>query len=122
MKPEAEQWVKTAEQHLGAAKVLLRASFPSAAVYWCQMAIEVLLKAMWIETRPDLYERTHNLPYLAQELKLQLSQGQEEFLRKLYWQVIPTRYPEGGAPDEAAANWYYEESERMFSWLHQQLT
>ena len=122
MKPETEAWLRRAEQDLGAAKTLLDAGFASLSVSLCHLAVEVLLKALWIEFREDLYERTHNLPYLAQKVGLELSAEQSEFLRKLYWQVIPTRYPEGAEPDIDAARWYYENTERIFPWLRQRLT
>ena len=81
-----------------------------------------MLKAIWVETRGEEPERTHNLPYLADELAIGLSETQREFLRKLSWQLIPSRYPEGVEPELPTVEWYYEEAKGMLSWLRQTLT
>ena len=84
-------------------------------------AIEKVLKAIWMENRGEAAEKTHNLPYLASELGLQLSGEQTDFLRKLYWQLIPSRYPEGPEPERETVEWYHKGTEGLFSWLRQTL-
>ncbi len=84
MKPETEQWVRRAEEDLRAAGLALGHGLLSICMFENHEAIEKVLKAIWIETRGELAEKTHNLPYLAGELGLELSERQKEFLRKLY--------------------------------------
>ena len=121
MKPETERWVNRAEEDLETAAVALDRNYLSTCMFHNHEAVEKELKAIWIETRGELAEKTHNLPYLARELELELSEAQREFLRKLYWELIPSRYPEGPDPDRATVEWYHEETRRMFSWLQQML-
>src|SRR3990172_9122083 len=99
------------------AAIALRQDFLSTCMFHNHEAIEKVLKAIWIDTRGELAEKTHSLPYLASELRLPVSDEQKEFLRKLYWQLIPSRYPEGPEPDRGTVEWYHEETRRMFSWL-----
>ena len=121
MKPETERWVQRAEEDLRAAELALDHGFLNICIFQNHEAIEKVLKAIWIETKGELAEKTHNLPYLAEELGLQLSVEQREFLRKLHWQLIPSRYPEGPEPDRATVEWYHEKTKGMFSWLRQML-
>jgi HEPN domain-containing protein len=121
MKPETERWVEYEQNDLRAAVLALEHDFPNIAIFHCHEAVEKILKAIWVESRDESPERTHNLPYLARELGVDLSEDQREFLRKLYWQLIPSRYPEGAEPDRETVRWYYEKVEEIFSWLRQML-
>ena len=124
MKDETAKWVRIAEGDLAAAGVLLERGGDDLlrhSVFHCHEAIEKILKAIWVETRDEEPERTHNLPYLASELGIELSAAQGEFLRKLYWELIPSRYPEGTEPERQAVQWYYEQTRGLFSWLRQML-
>jgi HEPN domain-containing protein len=105
MKPETMRWVDYAEADLQVASLALQSGYLRIAVFHSHEAVEKLLKAIWIERTGEEPERTHNLPYLADRLRLDLSTVQKEFLRKLYWQLIPSRYPEGAEPDREATQW-----------------
>ena len=91
------------------------------ALFHTHEAVEKFLKAIWVESRNEQPEKTHNLPYLAKELGIELSQSQRGFLRKLYWELIPSRYPEGSEPDRPTVEWYYEEARSLISWLRKML-
>jgi len=121
MKPETERWFRRAEEDLSAAELALDHGLLSICMFQNHEAIEKILKAIWIDTRGELAEKTHNLPYLASELQLPLSHAQKEFLRKLYWELIPSRYPEGPEPDRTTVEWYHEKTKEMFSWLRRML-
>ncbi len=121
MKPETERWVNRAEEDLEVAALALEQGWVSTSIFHSHEAVEKTLKAIWIETKGDQPDKTHNLPYLARELDLVLSAAQMEFLRKLYWQLIPSRYPEGSDPQRETAQWYYEHAKELVSWLRQAL-
>ena len=121
MKPETQRWVRYAETDLEAAALALEHNLLRISLFHSHEAVEKVLKAIWVETRNEESEKTHNLPYLANELGIELSETQKEFLRKLYWELIPSRYPEGSEPDRQAVRWYYEEARGLFSWLRQML-
>ena len=121
MKAETQGWVRYAEADLEVAALALEHDLLRISLFHIHEAVEKILKAIWVETRDQEPERTHNLPYLANELGLELTGDQKEFLRKLYWQLIPSRYPEGLEPDPQTVQWYHEEARRVFSWLRQML-
>src|SRR3990170_1822695 len=121
MKPETERWVNRAEEDLEVAALALEQGWVSTSIFHSHEAVEKTLKALWIETRGEQPEKTHNLPYLARELQLDVSAQQIEFLRKLYWQLIPSRYPEGSEPDRQTVQWYYDEARVLVSWLRRML-
>src|SRR3990172_3417228 len=117
MKPETERWVNRAEEDLETAAVALDHNYLSTCMFHNHEAVEKVLKAIWIETRGELAEKTHNLPYLARELELELSEAQREFLGKLSEQYLPTRYGDEWIemPRETAEN-YYRTSRDIYSW------
>ena len=121
MNPETERWVQRADDDLRAASLALEHNLLGICMFQNHEAIEKVLKAIWIESRGEAAEKTHNLLYLASELGLQLSEEQTEFLRRLYWELIPSRYPEGPEPDRETVEWYHEETKGLFSWLRQML-
>ena len=121
MKPETERWVRYAETDLAAAALALEHDLLRISLFHSHEAVEKVLKAIWAEARNEEPEKTHNLPYIANELGIELSGQQQEFLRKLYWELIPSRYPEGPEPDLETVQWYYEEARSLFSWLRQKL-
>jgi HEPN domain-containing protein len=51
VKPETEHWFRRAELHLGAAKLIAEAGgqYAEHAIFWCQQALEMLIKAIIIE-------------------------------------------------------------------------
>jgi len=120
VKPEAERWVQRAEADLEMCDVALELGSREICLFHCHEAVEKILKAIWLEQRGEQAEKTHSLPYLARELSLNLSDEQRDFLRKLYLQLIPSRYPEDPPPDEETVRWYHREA-KEFSWLRQVL-
>ena len=103
MKPETERWLQRAEEDLQVAAAALEHGWVRSSIFHSHEAVEKTLKAIWVESRNEQPEKTHNLPYLASELRLDLSKEQRGFLRKLYWQLIPSRYPEGPDPERNTA-------------------
>ena len=124
MKDEAAKWVRIAEGDLAAASVLLERGddyLLRHSVFHCHEAIEKILKAIWVESRGEEPERTHNLPYLVEKLGIQLPAEDVEFVRDLYLQLIPSRYPHGQEIPRDEAARYLEEARRLFAWLRRML-
>jgi len=107
---EAERWLKTAEEDLQAADVLLQAgSFPQACFY-AQQGGEKAVKALWYQMDADPWGHSvqnliaefpekHDLPDLEQWIE------RGALLDKFY---IPTRYP-NGLPDLTPGQVYTRE-------------
>ena len=124
MKDGTRSWVQLAEGDLAVAGLTLEEGFYSHCVFQCHEAIEKILKALWIEhTSQGVPPRIHDLPALAEQAGLELSQQQTESLGMLSEQYLPTRYGDVVAEysREVAEN-YYRQTEELFSWLRTQLS
>ena len=124
MKPETERWLRRAERHLEVAHLEIGASYVEHGIFWCQQALEVLLKGMILErTQLAAPPRTHDLIALTRRLGLALSDDQRRLLRRLTDEYSPTRYPEFEVDvEKETAESYLGESEVLFSWLRSQVT
>jgi HEPN domain-containing protein len=122
MRAEAEAWVKYAEDDLQMSSILVDQGLARGSVFHAHEAVEKVLKAIWIDRWGEQPEKTHNLLYLVKALEIELSRGQREFLKRLNWQLIPSRYPEGEPPDADAVRWYHEQAQELYEWLLRHLT
>lgn len=69
MKDETQGWLDRAEEHLEVASALLGTDHYAQSIFFCQQAVEMLLKSMWIEQAYEgVPRRTHDLVSLAEEL------------------------------------------------------
>ena len=104
--------------------MLLREGFHVQCVFFCQQAIEVLLKAIWVERESfGMPPKIHGLVELAEGLGLEPSQEQLAFLDDLTNQYMPTRYAD--VPVEYSRNEagnYFREAQEFFSWLRPHLS
>jgi HEPN domain-containing protein len=124
VKQETAPWLRRAERNLSAAGILLREGFYDECVFFCHQSIEALLKGLWVEASSEgLPPRTHDLLALADGLRLPLSDDQRLFLGMLREQYTPTRYPESAAQyPRSVAEYYYERTRDLWSWLRQRLS
>jgi len=123
MKPETREWFEVAESDLKAAHVVLSEDLFQQAVFYCQQAIEKLLKAIWTESQgAGTHPRTHNLVKLANDLGLSLTRERKNLMMDLTDQIFPSRYPEAGwRYTKKVAEEYYNSTRELFEWLRQQL-
>ena len=124
MKPETADWMEVAESDLRAAQVVLDEGLFQQAVFYCQQAIEKLLKAIWTERHGvGTHPRTHNLVKLAERLGLEMQPQWRTLLVDLTDQIFPSRYPEAGwRYSREVAEEYYNMTQELARWLRQQLT
>lgn len=124
MKPETEEWLQVAQHDLGAARALLGEGFYQGSVFYCQQAVEKLLKAIWTERRESgTHPRTHNLVKLASALEIEPPGHLAYLLNELTDQVFPSRYPEPGwGYEKSVADEYCRMTEELCEWLRQLLT
>jgi HEPN domain-containing protein len=121
MKPETGRWKRRAQSHLAAAVRDVEAGDFEHGIFWCQQALEVLLKALLVEQSPaGQPRRIHDLPRLAQEAGLALPESDLMFLDRLTSQYGPARYGDI-EPEytEEEARMYLNETRRLFDWLRQ---
>jgi HEPN domain-containing protein len=116
--------VRRAQGHLEAASRDIGLGDFEHGIFWCQQALEVLLKALLVEQSPaGRPRRIHDLVRLANEAGVALSEADLTFLDSLASQYGPARYGEV-EPEytEEEAQTYLDETRRLFEWLRQQLS
>lgn len=64
------------------------------SIFICHLAVEKALKAVYANINDQVPPKTHNLIYLLEITKLELSSEKYECLVSLNDAGIPTRYPE----------------------------
>jgi len=122
VKPETERWIARAAEDVAVAEFAGQAGYIQTCLFHLHQAIEKLLKAGLIEGQ-GAHPKVHDLPRLATELGLAISQEQLALLAKLTEQYIPSRY--GNDPLEMPADTaenYYRQSKEFYAWLLQRLS
>ena len=119
MSKVTQEWIKIAEYDLGTAKAMLKTKRYLYVVFMCQQAIEKILKAIYVQQNKNVPPRTHNLLYLADTLKLQVSASDKSLLFDLNQFYISTRYPQdrcriSQTVTQKKAKMYFENTKGVF--------
>lgn len=95
MADASERWQAQAEYDLSVAELLYRQSVYRYCVFFCHLALEKQLKAMFIErTGDEDPPRTHDLIELAALIGIDLSAEYHDFMFDLSKQSVAARYSE----------------------------
>jgi HEPN domain-containing protein len=97
MTDDSSEWFRQAQYDLGTAESLLTTGRNPPVIFFCHLAIEKALKALYVEKFDESPERTHSLVYLVEILELELPQHLLEALfvinRIGITAAIPTIFP-----------------------------
>jgi HEPN domain-containing protein len=95
MRPNEEisYWLGIAKDDLRVAAHLIESNDRLHALFFCHLAIEKMLKALFVKVNGGSPPPIHNLPRLAMESRLALSEEDLEFLNGLLRFNIEARYP-----------------------------
>ena len=94
-KEYVEYWRKAAEKDWIAVGHLFEKGDNLHALFFAHLVLEKLLKSHWVKDNlKDFPPKTHNLPYLASQTSVDLTQSQIEFLEKMNDFQIDGRYPD----------------------------
>jgi HEPN domain-containing protein len=122
VKPETQRWLEIADLDLEAGKRLVEGDLPSQGLFFCQQAVERLLKGLWVERKASIPPRTHNLVQLATELDLSVPAELDNLLVRLTDQAVESRYPGTPAQTPEMARTYLERTTELYQWLRQLLS
>ena len=86
-------WLDVAQYDLETAQAMDRSGRYLYTAFMCQQAIEKVLKALHLQTFEQEAPHSHNLPYLAGLLQLELSEDHVRLLARLSAYYIEGRYP-----------------------------
>ena len=121
-----EYWLTTAIYDLETASALLKAQRYPYALYMSHLALEKLLKAIYVKNKQEHAPYKHNLVRLANKAEFELTTEQTEFLAEVSEFNIEARYPDikmafyKKATKEYTQN-YMHRIEEFFTCLKEQL-
>lgn len=87
-------WIKEAEEALTVAEHLLEKRDYSYALFFGHLAIEKMLKALYVENKKEHAPPTHNLQRLAREAGLSVNTERNQRLLLITSFNIEARYPD----------------------------
>lgn len=104
---------------MASAEALFERALYAQSVFFCEQAIETLVKAVWVEQAAEgIPPHTHDLVLLTKQTSLSLSYEQLDLLRDLEEQYTSTRYPDAAFEySQEIAQDYYDKTKELFSWL-----
>jgi len=123
---KVEYWVTSAAHDWTVAGHLFEKQDFSYALFLGHLALEKLLKAVFVNRRDDAPPFTHRLPYLAEKAGIALSADQLELLEAVTDFNLEARYPDEKftfrqkCTKEFSAG-YLAKIEELMAWLRQQL-
>ena len=120
MADASERWQAQAEYDLSVAELLYRQSVYRYCVFFCHLALEKQLKAMFIErTGIQSPPRIHNLVEIAGDVGIDVPAEYYGFMVELSKQSIAARYPEDSVYryDEEHAASTLSQAREVQEWL-----
>lgn len=118
-KKRFEFWLKSSEEEIAAASVLLKNKKLRQSLFFIHLSLEKILKALVIKEKEEHPPITHNLKYLAEEIGLDLPVEMANFLIEATAFNIEARYPDEEGPklEYKYVNKKYNEALETLKWL-----
>ena len=88
------EWFIQAGYDMKSAKIMFDNKRYIYAVFLCHLSIEKALKGLHIQALDETPPKTHNLIFLVEKIKLELSDEMYDFIFTLNGVSVPTRYPD----------------------------
>ncbi|MBU1122844.1 MAG: HEPN domain-containing protein [Candidatus Omnitrophota bacterium] len=90
----AREWIDQSSYDYETAKDLFKTGRYIYTVFMCHLAIEKFLKSIFVIKFKKNPFKTHDLNYLCEIIKLDLSEDIQVFIEALNELSVPTRYPD----------------------------
>jgi len=94
MARSSEELLRQADYDMDTAAYMFKGGRYMYAVFMCHLSIEKALKGLYTEKLRKEPPKTHNLLYLIERTKLELSRDLYDFVSTLNRVSVPTRYPD----------------------------
>ena len=94
MEPETKIWYKLARDDYKNALLLWKNRRYGATVFFCQQAVEKILKAYIVEYKNKVPTKTHRIEVLVKDADLNLQEIDEPDVAELSKAYIRVRYPD----------------------------
>lgn len=122
MSKDIEYWLNLSLYDIQTAKAMFKAGRYLYVLFTCQQAVEKILKALVVQNTEKLPPRIHDLVKLSDFAKIELPEDKAEFLAKLNFYYLETRYPEQVVDlskdiKKETAGIYLSKTEGVLNWL-----
>jgi len=94
MSKSPQEWLKQADYDMETAEIMFDNKRYFYAVFMCHLSIEKALKGLYTQKLNKTPPKTHNLIFLVEKIKLELSEDLYDFIFTLNGVSVPTRYPD----------------------------
>lgn len=92
---QIKYWKTTAIDDLESIDYLFEGKKYVQALFFAHLSIEKILKALWVKSNEENFPpKTHNLTYLYENSRIELSEEQTNFLQMMNVYQIEGRYPD----------------------------
>lgn len=120
---QIEYWVKTGEDDLQSAAILISNKKILHGLFFCHLAIEKMIKAHIVKKTKTIPPKIHNLTFLLSNTALILTPEEKELLGILMIYQLEGRYPEyyPSVPKFSDAKKYLKQTENLFQCLKNKL-
>jgi len=122
MKQDVKYWVDLSKYDIDTAKAMLESGRYLYVLFTCQQSIEKMLKALIVKNTKSFPPKIHDLVKLINIAKIDIETEQKEFLAKLNYYYLETRYPRELSEiskqikKNTAAN-FYNNTKKILKWL-----
>ncbi|MDP3112707.1 MAG: HEPN domain-containing protein [Thermodesulfovibrionales bacterium] len=119
-------WIEEAEESLRVAYHLFEKKDYSYALFFGHLAVEKILKALYVANKKEHPPYIHNLPRLAEMADIKLTEKQKEELIKITTFNLETRYPDENRAfrkkcTEGFTTGELSQTDEVFKWLKSML-
>ena len=90
----SQQWLKQSDYDFETAKSMFRVGKYIYCVFMCHLAVEKILKGLYLKSIHRDAPKTHRLLYLLETQELKIAGKHGDFLEMLDEVSVPTRYPQ----------------------------
>ncbi len=126
MQKDIDHWVSLAEYDIKTADAMFKSGRYLYVLFTCQQAVEKTLKALVTKNTKQFPPKTHDLLRLLELSATDIDDTRKEFLAKLAFYYIETRYPQELSQiskdiNKKIALEYLNNTKSLLKWLKQKL-
>lgn len=116
---QVKYWLDGSGEDISTAQILIEKERFLHGLFFCHLAMEKSLKALYVKIKDEFAPKTHNLLYLCELCGIGLTEEQITFYAILMKYQITGRYPDNTAltPDGATVMKYYNKVKEEIQWL-----
>ncbi|MGP8215947.1 MAG: HEPN domain-containing protein [Bacteroidia bacterium] len=116
-------WLEGSDSDIETAEILIKEGKYINELFFCHLSVEKMLKAHVVKTTKTFPSKTHNLFWLSEKAKLQISEQDIEFMGILMKYQLEGRYPDysPGMPKREKINEYLCSTKEILKWLKKKL-